>query len=179
MDNSEAVTNQVREGAVDLGLVEGQIDDPSIAVVPIAEDELVLVAPVTHSWAKRPPRSAEELKPGPWVLRERGAGRRSVFEAALRGLGLASSDLHVVIELPSNEAVRAAVEAGSGVAVMSKLVAAPSIAMGSVTRVDFPLPHRRFFAVRHKERHVTRAEEAFLDTVSIDPARKSQNKKSR
>ena len=54
-----------------------------------------------------------------WVLREPGSGTRSGFEHALEALGLLPHDLRVALELPSNEAVRAAVEAGMGAAAMS------------------------------------------------------------
>lgn len=46
------------------------------------------------------------------VIREAGSGTRSAFEAALERFGLTSRLLNVALELPSNEAVRAAVGAG-------------------------------------------------------------------
>jgi DNA-binding transcriptional LysR family regulator len=46
-----------------------------------------------------------------WVLREPGSGTRSGFEHALEPRGLSSHKLRVAVELPSNEAVRAAAEA--------------------------------------------------------------------
>ena len=72
------------------------------------------------------------------------------------------SDLHVALELPSNEAVRSAVEAGDGATAVSDLVAAPSITAKTLHRVKFDLPRRSFYILRHKERHVSRAEDALL-----------------
>ena len=175
--NSENVAAMVHEGSADLGLVEAAIDDPTLVIAPVAEDELILVAPLTHPWAARTPRSAQELKPGPWVLREPGSGTRSVFEGALPGLGLTSKDLNVALVLPSNEAVRAAVEAGAGVTVISRLVVASTIKAGNLVPVKFPLLHRRFFTLRHKERYVSRAEQAFLDVISNDAAPNRQKSK--
>ena len=86
--NTEYVAGRVHDGLADLGFAEGAIDDPALVVTPVAEDELVLVAPRRHPWARRPPRSAEEIAAGPWVLREPGSGTRAIFEAALPGLGL-------------------------------------------------------------------------------------------
>ena len=51
-----------------------------------------------------------DLPESAWVLREPGSGTRSAFEAALAAAGLAPGALPVALELPSNEAVRAAVE---------------------------------------------------------------------
>ena len=60
-----------------------------------------------------------------WVLREPGSGTRSAFEAAVASLAPACATLRIALELPSNEAVRAAVEAGLGATALSASVAAP------------------------------------------------------
>jgi hypothetical protein len=43
--------------------------------------------------------------------------------------------------------------------------------------VKFPLLRRRFFAIRHKERYVSRAEQAFLDVISNNAAPNRQKRK--
>jgi DNA-binding transcriptional LysR family regulator len=73
-------------------------------------------------------------------------------------------------ELPSNEAVRAAVEAGMGAAVMSASVAAPSIEAGLLRQVDFALPERCYYALRHAERYRSRGSEALMDIIRRVPA---------
>ncbi len=164
--NTEYVAGRVHDGAADLGFAEGAIDDPALSVKPVAEDELVLVVPGKHRWAKCPPRTAREIKAGPWVLREPGSGTRAMFEAALPRLGLAPGDLQIALEVPSNEAVRAAVEAGSGVTAISRLVVASAIAAGTLVPVKLALPRRHFFVLRHRERYTTKAAQALLDLVS-------------
>ncbi|HEY7548429.1 MAG TPA: LysR family transcriptional regulator [Hyphomicrobiaceae bacterium] len=164
--NTEYVAGRVRDGLADLGFAEGDIDDPALAVTPVAEDELVLVVPRRHPWARRPPRSPEEIAAGPWVLREPGSGTRAIFEAALPGLGLAPPGLTVALEVPSNEAVRAAVEAGTGVTAISRLVVANAIKAGTLAAVKLELPRRHFFLVRHRERYTTKAAQAFVQLVA-------------
>jgi DNA-binding transcriptional LysR family regulator len=95
-------------------------------------------------------------------LREPGSGTRSEFEDALIAREIAPSQLKLALELPSNEAVRAVVEAGIGATAISELVAEPGFKSGSLVRVPFKLPERIFHAVRHRERHQSRAAAAFL-----------------
>lgn len=159
--NTETVSAAIHEGAADLGFIEGEIDEPSLAMTPVADDELVIVVPTGHPWAEAPP-SAAELSQGAWVLREPGSGTRAMFEAALPGLGLATKNLTVALELPSNEAICAAVAAGAGATAISRLVAANAIAAGRLATVALPLPKRRFLALRHKERYLAKAAAAFL-----------------
>lgn len=165
MGNSETVAGLVHDGEADLGLIEGEIDDPSLSVTAVAEDEMVVVAAPDHPWLGNPPASVGAALNAKWVLREPGSGTRSILYAALAAENIDPKRLSISLELPSNEAVRAAVEAGAGVSVLSRLVAAGSLKAGTLAAVDMKLPMRRFFLLRHKERYVTRAQQAFMDLV--------------
>ena len=123
----------------------------------------MVVAP-DHPWAGARGVTPTAWPDSEWVLREQGSGTRSIFEAAAVAAGVRES-LPVACELPSNEAVRGAVEAGMGATALSASVAAPSIEAGLLVQVGSPLPDRAFTALRHRERHRSRAEEAFLDVV--------------
>lgn len=164
--NTDFVASRVHEGTADLGFVEGEVEDAALAISAVAQDEMVLVAPVTHPWTWRAPRAPDQLKAGPWVLREEGSGTRAIFETYLAGLGLGFADLDVAFEFPSNEAVRAAVEAGSGAAVISRRVVGEGIGLGRLALIDVPIPSRPFYALRHRERYATKATQAFLDLIA-------------
>jgi DNA-binding transcriptional LysR family regulator len=113
-----------------------------------------------------------------WVLRERGSGTRAVFEGALAELGLKAT-LRIALELPSNEAVRSAAEAGLGAAVISASVAAPSLEAGLLQQIDFRLPEREFYVLTHRERHPSNAARAFLEMLSGLPTAKRSLKHPR
>jgi DNA-binding transcriptional LysR family regulator len=126
---------------------------------------LVIVVGGDHPWSEARHLSKEDLLNVDWVLREPGSGTRSGFEHALEGLGLSPHNLRVALELPSNEAVRAAVEAGMGAAAISASVAAPSIEAGLLRQVDFTLPERCYSVLRHAERYRSRAAETIMDII--------------
>jgi DNA-binding transcriptional LysR family regulator len=163
--NTSQVAAAVRGGTANLGFVEGAVDDPMLAAEQIARDQLVIVVGPEHPWAEREGLAKEDLRDVDWVLREPGSGTRSVFEQALGDFGLSPNDLRVALELPSNEAVRAAVEAGMGATAISASVAAPSIEAGLLNQVAFTLPERSYFVLHHAERHRTRAAETLLRMV--------------
>lgn len=161
--NTDEVAQLVHAARVDLGFVEGEIDDPSLTVRPLPGDYLALVAAPGHDWTHRAPITPADLTASPWVLREPGSGTRAVLEGVLAGRGLTPADLDIAMELPSNEAVRAAVEAGAGATILSKLVVQSSLLAGRLVRISFDLPPRAFHVLRHKERHFSLAERRFLD----------------
>jgi DNA-binding transcriptional LysR family regulator len=165
ISNTEQAARMVLEGSADLGFVEGEVDESLLTTKKIEGDALILAVGAGHPWVNRAKVSAKDLPATTWVLRERGSGTRSMFEAALRQTGLKLSDLRIALELPSNEAVRSAVEAGDGATAVSDLVAAPSIAAKTLHRVRFDLPRRSFYILRHKERHISRAEDALLKSL--------------
>jgi DNA-binding transcriptional LysR family regulator len=169
--NTAQVATAVHEGAADIGFIEGAIDDPILATKQIARDQLVIVVWMEHPWSAIDRLEAERLIETEWVLREPGSGTRSVFEAALEGIGVSAGALQVALELPSNEAVRAAVEAGLGATAISASVAAPSLEAGLLHQVQFDLPERDFHVVWHVERDRSKAVDALLSMVTAPFAR--------
>lgn len=167
--NTAQVAGAVCTGLAELGFVEGLVADPSLDSAVVARDQLVLVVGDGHPWVGQPALSRRDLAGADWVLRERGSGTRAALEAALERLGIASDALLRPLELPSNEAVRAAVEAGAGATVISASVAAPSLEAGLLHQVPLDLPTREFRVLFHRERHRSRAAEALLGLVGVAP----------
>jgi len=160
--NTAQACAAVRAGAVDLACVEGGVADPLLATRPLGGDRLVLVVAPTHPAARTGGLDPAALARLDWVLREPGSGTRQRFEAALAGFGLDPAGLRVALQLPSNEAVRAAVEAGAGACVLSDLVVASALRVGSLVALDPPFPSRPFTLVRHRQRTPSRAEAALI-----------------
>ncbi|NIA57997.1 LysR family transcriptional regulator [Massilia sp. TW-1] len=168
--NTQSVADAVREGAADLGLVEGGVDDAALAVDSIGQDRMAIVVAPAHPWARKRKLTAGDLQAASWIMREPGSGTRSVLEEMLVAQGVDLAALHIALTLPSNEAVRAAVMSGSDVAALSELVAAPYIAAGLLAKVRVTLPPRDFFLLRHRERYRSRAARAFEELVHAGPA---------
>lgn len=168
--NTEMVAAMIHDGSADIGVVEGDVDDPSLAASVVADDEMVLVVSPDHPWASRTPARSLDLSASSWVLREHGSGTRAILETAFEDAGLHPAAIRCALELPSNEAVRAAVEAGAGASVMSRLVAQGSIDSGRLVEAAYPLPMRRFWALTHKERYATKAATAFLEVMTAGEA---------
>jgi len=164
--NTAQVAAAVHEGAAELGFVEGAVRDPMLTSTTVARDQLVVVVAPGHPWAECRTIECAKLPDSAWVLREPGSGTRSAFEAALEGFGISPGILRVALELPTNEAVRAAVEAGAGATAISASVVAGSIEAGLLHRVVFNLPDRDFHVLRHAERYRNRAGDALMAVIA-------------
>jgi DNA-binding transcriptional LysR family regulator len=165
--NTEQVADAVHRGDADLGFVEGEVDDPALAIRKIEGDSLAVVVGANHPWAGQTRITPKQLTKTCWILREPGSGTRSMFEAALKRFDIKLSDLDIRLELPSNEAVRVAVESGDCATAISDLVVAQSLAAGTLHRVKIDLPKRAFYALRHRERYASLAEKALLTSFRM------------
>lgn len=136
--NSDTVAGQVRSGEADVGFVEGPRAPRGCRSRVIGHDRLVVVVAPGHPWAGvRASVTTETLAATPLVTRERGSGTRDALDAALSavltGVGPVAAP---AIELSTTAAVRAAVLAGGGPAVLSDLVVGEDLAAGRLRRVD-------------------------------------------
>jgi DNA-binding transcriptional LysR family regulator len=163
--NTTEVAKAVQDGGGDLGLVVGRVDADDLIQQAVARDRLVLVVSAGHPWASRKSVKGTDLLAAEWVLREQGSGTRAEFEDAIARHNVSVDKLNVVLELPSNEAVRMAVEAGAGAAVISRLAVESSIRSRHLRAVPFELAERAFTALRHRERYFSRAARALLDEI--------------
>ena len=132
--NSDDVVAGVADGRHDLGLVETTRLPSRVHSMVIGRDELWVVVPPQHPWARRSRRlTLAELARTPLALREPGSGTRRVLEDALAEHGLTAAD--PAAELSSNAAVRIAAAAGAGPAVLSEHAVRSSVAGGDLVAV--------------------------------------------
>lgn len=138
--NSEHAIAAVRDGTADLGFIESPGTPQGLRSRVVAHDELVVIVPPDHKWARRSRVvSASELAQTPLVAREVGSGTRDSLTAALhQAVGDELRQPSPVLELSSAAAVRAAVLAGAGPAVMSRLAVADDLAVGRLRAVTIP-----------------------------------------
>ena len=164
--NTRGVAEAVLDGRAEIGFVEGAVEHEGLHARTVARDSMVVVAAPDHPLADgRAVSAAQAVEEVTWVLREPGSGTRSEFEAALAAGGAAPAALRVALVLPSNAAVLAAVRAGGAATAISRSVAQPFLATGSLAVIGLPLPSRPFRALRHPERPAGPAARALLGMV--------------
>ncbi|SFD30953.1 DNA-binding transcriptional regulator, LysR family [Bosea sp. CRIB-10] len=159
--NTETVAAAIHDGLADIGIVEGEVDDPHLTHEVVAADAMSIVVAPEHPWSARDAVTPDEFGETSWVLREPGSGTRQLLETVLRQAGRTLAGLDIALELPANEAVRAAVEAGAGASLMSRLVVATALRSGILVEIPAEIPPRRFLMLHHKECYVGRAAQAF------------------
>jgi molybdate transport repressor ModE-like protein len=132
--NSQQVIDDVLREDADLGFVEGVTIAPGLRQRVFATDELVVVVGPAHPWARRRrPVTVDELALTPLIVREHGSGTRETLAQAFAEAG--RDPRLPQLELGSTSAIKAAVLAGQGVSVLSRLAAADELASGRLHKV--------------------------------------------
>ncbi len=145
---------------------------------PFLADELVIIAASNHPLAGARRIAADRLAREAFILREVGSGTRLNAEEFLRQQGISARP---GLELGDNSAVKEAVAAGLGVALLSRHAIRMELALGRLAVLDvrgFPLQRRWYIVQRERQRltHAAAAFKAFLLTSAealLGPAKGS------
>lgn len=154
--NTDAIVSMVENNMIDLGLVEAPVQNKNLEVDVCRIDEMQLICPPDHPLAKRDKVTVEDFRKYPYISREEGSGSRSVIDAYIREQGFSYSDLSVVMELGSPEAVKMAVESEVGLAVVSRTTLSKELRLGTLKTIPLDPPILRPFShvrQKHKFRH--------------------------
>ena len=130
--NTRNIARALIERRIDVALVEGPVADARIEVIPWRDDELVVISSPSHPLASRKKVVLSDLAAESFIVRERGSGTRTVAESALALHGVR---LTVAMQLASTEAIKQAVAAGLGLAIVSRSAIDDQVALGRVAIV--------------------------------------------
>lgn len=151
--NRQEATEQVLSGEVDFAFVQMIPKNSDIVSEFFMKDEMVIICSKKHKWAKLPYLTIEKIKEDTIdvIAREEGSGTRDIVDYMTKKYAV---DARIAMELTSTEAIKAAVEANLGVAILSRSVVKREVKDGSLVALTVKGidSHREFFIVYNKKR---------------------------
>lgn len=160
--NTREVERLVRAGEADLGIVGGHLANARETCIEASlVDRIVLIVPPGHRWAGRREIAPALLKEECLLTREDGSATRRVTEAALARAGV---QVEACLEFGHTEAIKEAVRAGLGVALVSQHAVQSEVATRQLRSLGLRgLPiQRHFHVIRHDAKSLSAAAQAFL-----------------
>jgi len=126
--NTRDIAEQMTAQDIDIGLVEGPIEERGIVAEPWRTDVMVLIAAPDHAFALTPePIAPKRLNDEVLILREPGSGSREVVTQALAIHGIEPMR---TLEIGSTAAIKQVVAAGLGVSIVSAVSVKDQIQLG-------------------------------------------------
>jgi DNA-binding transcriptional LysR family regulator len=149
---ANVITERVSHNDLDMAIIASPSATAELQARPLMQDELILVAGPSDRRSTGATTSPGKLAERCWIVREEGSEtRQSVMEWWRRHRLQPARTM--VFQGP--EAVKRAVMAGLGVAMVSRLTVDDELASGRLVAVDVksPLPVRQFLLIDHPQKH--------------------------
>lgn len=103
--NTEMISELLKEGKIDLGIIEGESQSSYFDYQKFKADEIVLVAKTNHPLANKT-LNVKDLYELELVLREQGSGSLEFIQNRLKEKGIVIENLNVVMQLGSSESIK-------------------------------------------------------------------------
>lgn len=169
--NTKRMVELLNSGVIDFGILCDTKPSAKLVVEPLLTDELFIIAPPFHIWAKKKVISIVEVAKEPCVLREEGSATREIFERYFSDHGFSVNDIPVALILGSIGSVKEAVERGMGVSIASKWAIRKEIKNGTL-KMLVPKEgrmQRKFSLVMQKNSVLTHAVDEFVSYLRAYP----------
>lgn len=162
--NRETVIAQLHDQVPDIVLMGAPPKELELDAQPFMDNPLVVIAAIDHPLVGRESISLETLMGETLLLREQGSGTRIATERFFQTSGMTPRR---IVQMRGNEAIKQSVEAGLGVAVLSRHVVDLELKANRLRTLavdTFPIM-RRWFLVRDPGRAPSLVAQRFCDHV--------------
>ncbi len=130
--DTEKIIQDTLSGVLELGVVGAGTGDKRVSQEKLIEDEMRVIVPESHRWAKRKSITADMLIREPFIIRERGSGTLKSIQNSLSRSGYSIADLRVVAEMGSTEAVIQGIKNKVGVSCLSCIAVSDELQTGTL-----------------------------------------------
>jgi DNA-binding transcriptional LysR family regulator len=146
------IAERVARNDLDMAIVAGALPSGELQARGLSRDELLMIAPPNSPVARARAVKPHQLETETWLLREEGSDTRRQVATWWHRQRLAPTR---TMTFDNPDAVKRAVMAGLGIAMVSRLTVEEDLAAGRVARVHVKagLPTRVVFVVDHLHKH--------------------------
>ena len=160
----------VANGQIDLAIIGGEIPaelGESLKTIPYAEDELALILPTSHPFAKLETIQKEDLYKLQFIALDSQSTIRKVIDQVLARCNIDTRRFKLEMELNSIEAIKNAVQSGLGAAFVSTSAIAKELQMGVLHHAPIQdvVVKRTLWLIFNPSRYRSKAAEAFSQEI--------------
>jgi DNA-binding transcriptional LysR family regulator len=157
--NTQQIVELLKSGKIDVGFIEGIVNDSEIIKEIIGVDELVVVT-ANRRLAEREV-FIDTLQDRKWVLREEGSGTREVFLDYIKDK---VDNLNIFLELGHTESIKSLLLNHNCITCISKIAVRNELKNGKLIKV--PLKNfeckRNFLMIYHKDKYHSELFDKFI-----------------
>jgi DNA-binding transcriptional LysR family regulator len=159
------IIRKTLDGHIEFSVVGAKSREKQLRQEPVVNDEMSLVVPPNHKWARRRSVDLRSVLEEPFIIREIGSGTLLAIQHQMQQKGYSLDHLHIVAEMGSTEAVRQAIKSGAGISILSSLAVDDDVRGGLLhtLKIHGLELKRKFYLTTHKQRGLSPLSQAFID----------------
>ncbi|SCI33891.1 LysR substrate-binding domain-containing protein [Romboutsia sp. 1001713B170207_170306_H8] len=163
-ENTSAVCSDIRNFILDIGLIEGNLNDSNFNKGYFLKDKLTLALPF-ESDLTEDNFLFSSLQNKKWIVRENGSGTRDYLDLFLSKYKILPKSIMVV---GSNYAVKESIKNKLGISIISKFIANPAVENSEISTITLDNTFTRNFSyILPKDVNVSEAAHIFLRELKL------------
>lgn len=164
VNNTNVIESMLLHSNLDIGIVEGIVNNKDLVRIPICSDKLVLVSGKKHNFYYKDEINIEELSGQDMIFREKGSGAREIFDSILEENNIAVNEKW---NSTNTEAIKNAVIGGQGLGILSTLIIQDEIKDGTlhiipIKNIDIS---REICVVYHKDKFISNHLKRLIENI--------------
>ena len=165
--NTEGIIDDLQNGRIDLGIVEGKVTFMNIFAEEIAEDEIVIIASEDNALTVKQPLVAGDLASQSFIMPETGSGLREFIEDFFQASKIEPKDMKVSMTLANPELIIQMVQSGLGISFVSKWSVFRAIKEGTIKllKLSGKRLQRKFYMINLSKEPSSMVTHAFIEFV--------------
>jgi len=163
LSNQQVVENTINLKN-DIGFVSFPVKDRKLNTIEIVKDEIVIILNPSHPLAQKKHLKAADLEGHMIIMHEQGSYFQKMIHDLLEANNVSAA---MPITFSNNEAIKKAVEGGTGIAPISKKVAAKEIESKKLIALSLSSTpfYRTFYMIHHREKHISGPLKRFVNLI--------------
>ena len=140
------IVREIKKGKIELGIVGAKIDDPQIQQEKLVTDEMKLIIPLNHKWAKKTSINCSKLFEEKFIAREKGSGTWQSILKSMDNAGFNSKKMNTSITMGNTVSVIQGILNHVGISILSTIAVQDDIDKGRLKALSVKgLDLSRFF----------------------------------
>lgn len=162
--NTYSTVKGILDHSLDVGFLGFNVKDNKLQVEEWIKDDLMLITPVDHPFAKREYILLEELKGQEFVWHKDFTGLKMFIDEKMRQAGM-DTFINPNIIVTSTLSVLTSVQAGLGISLISSRVAEQSVESGKISSVPIKdvFMQRALYIATHRLKRIPSIVQSFLE----------------
>lgn len=162
---NRGVVQRTMERVNDLGFISSHVENNDLVLHSVLEEDLVIIVPPDHELSNSERLRPTDLEGHSIVMHEQGSVYQQVIDDLIREHNISLSKY---IEFSSNEAIKQAVAAGAGIALISRKVVNEEIEVGKLKAVQLcnAATKRNFYMIYRNDKILSKPVKQMMDTVN-------------